>query len=104
MTNKDVSPVTLPSSQFLLYTTEDGRQRIEVRLQDETVWLSQAAMTELFQTTKQNVSLHLKNIFAEGELDREATVKEYLTVRQEGKRQVSRQIEFFSLEAIIAVG
>ncbi len=66
-------------SQFLLYQTEDGQTRIEVRLQDETVWLSQTAMTELFQTTKQNVSLHLKNIFAEGELETDRVVKEYLT-------------------------
>lgn len=70
-------------SRFLLYTTEDEKQRIEVRLEDETVWLTQSAIVELFQTTKQNVSLHLKNIYEEGELECVATVKEYLTVRLE---------------------
>ncbi len=72
-------------SQFLFYQTEDGLTRIEVRLQDETVWLSQAVMTELFQTTKQNISLHLKNIFAEGELEADRVVKEYLTTAADGK-------------------
>ncbi len=67
----------LSKSSIVLYQTEDGRQRIEVRLENETVWLTQAGIVELFQTTKQNISLHLKNIFEEGELDPEATVKEY---------------------------
>ena len=74
-------------SEFLLYRTEDGRTRIEVRLENQNVWLSQAAMADLFLNTKQNVSLHLQNIYDEGELTRESTVKEYLTVRIEGKRQ-----------------
>ncbi|MCK5545713.1 MAG: virulence RhuM family protein [Desulfobulbaceae bacterium] len=87
--------------QFLLYTTEDGRQRIEVRLQKETAWLSQAAMTELFQTTKQNISLHLKNIFAEGELEANRVVKEYLTTAADGKKY---RTKFYNLDAIIAVG
>lgn len=73
-------------SKFLLYQTEDGQTRIEVRLQDETVWLSQAAITELFQTTKQNISLHLKNIFAEGELEADRVVKEYLTTAADGRK------------------
>lgn len=88
-------------SQFLLYQTEDGQTRIEVRLQDETVWLSQTAMTELFRTTKQNISLHLKNIFAEGELETDRVVKEYLTTAADGKKY---QTKFYNLEAIIAVG
>ncbi len=91
-------------SDLLLYRTDDGRDRIEVRLQDETVWLSQAAMANLFETTKQNISLHLRNIFDEGELEEEATVKEYLTVRQEGRREVQRSVAHYNLEAIIAVG
>ena len=91
-------------SNIVLYQTEDGRQRIEVRLEGQTVWLTQAAMAELFQTTKQNVSLHLANIYDEGELSRGATVKEYLTVRAEGRRQVKRPLEHYNLEAIIAVG
>jgi len=69
--------------EFLLYQTDDGRTRIQVRMQGETVWLSQRDMVELFQTTKQNVSLHIQNIFDEGELSRAATVKEYLTVQRE---------------------
>jgi hypothetical protein len=75
-----------------------------VRLENETVWLTQQHMAELFQTTKQNVSLHLQNIYAAGELSREATVKESLTVRQEGARQVERTVEFYNLDAIISVG
>ncbi len=103
--SKNKSREKLPvKSEFLLYRTEDGQTRIEVRLENQTVWLTQAAMADLFQTTKQNVSLHLQNIYDEGELTREATVKEYLTVRTEGNRQVKRSVEFYSLEAIIAVG
>jgi hypothetical protein len=94
----------LPASHLLLYQTDDGRQRIEVRLEDETVWMSQVGMAELFQTTKQNISLHLKNIFEEGELAPEATVKEYLTVRTEGNRNIKRKIAHYNLEAIITVG
>mgnify|MGYP000923968142 CR=1 FL=1 len=71
-------------SQFLVYAAEDGRVKIEVRLEGETVWLTQQHMADLFQTTQQNVSLHLQNIYAEGELRREATHKEFLSVRQEG--------------------
>ena len=97
-------PASPPSTDLLLYRTEDGRDRIEVRLQDETVWLSQAQMAELFETTKQNISLHLRNIFDEGELDPARTIKDYLTVRSEGRRQVSRNVTHYRLEAIIAVG
>jgi len=93
-----------PSSEILFYQTEDGRNRIEVRLEDNTVWLSQSLMAELFQTTKQNISLHIQNIYAEGELVREGTVKEYLTVQQEGARRVSRSLEYYNLDVIISVG
>jgi len=100
-----VSPQNPPAgSEIILYQTEDGRTRLQVKLEDKTVWLTQAQMTELFQTTKQNVSLHIQNIFKEGELQRGATVKDSLTVRQEGKRQVSRPVEFYNLDLIIAVG
>ena len=68
------------SGEFLLYQTEDGRSQVEVRLEQDTVWLTQAQMAELFLSTKQNISLHIRNIFAEGELQPTATVKEYLTV------------------------
>ncbi len=91
-------------SQLILYQTKDGRTRLEVRMDKDTVWLSQNQMAELFQTTKQNVSLHVNNIFAEGELERAATVKEFLTVQQEGKRQVSRNVEHYNLDVIISVG
>ena len=73
-------------------------------MEDEKAWLSQNQMVQLFQTTKQNVSLHIQNLFAEGELDRAASVKEYLTVRQEGSRQVSRSVEHYNLDVIISVG
>jgi len=92
------------NSQIILYTTEDQKSRIEVRLEGETVWLTQIQLAELFQTTKQNISLHFQNIFEEGELSPKSTVKEYLTVQKEGKREVKRNIEFYNLDAIIAVG
>lgn len=101
MTDHDISQ---PGGEILLYQTEDGRTRLEVRLEQETVWLSQVQMAELFQTTKQNVSLHIKNLFQEGELERPATVKESLTVQKEGQRTVQRRVEFFSLDVIISVG
>ena len=91
-------------SDLILYQTEDGKTRIEVRLQDETVWLSQKLMAELFQTTPQNITIHLKNIFAERELDESATCKDFLQVQTEGGRQVERQQLFYNLDAIISVG
>lgn len=94
----------IPSSEILFYQTEDGRNRIEVRLEDETVWLTQATMAELFQTTPQNITLHLKNIYQEGELDEAATCKDFLQVQTEGPRQVQRSRRFYNLESIIAVG
>lgn len=93
-----------PESSIILYQTEDGRTRLEVRLDGGTVWLSQALMAELFQTTIQNISLHLKNIYEDRELEQAATLKEYLIVRQEGARQVRRQVEHYNLDAILAVG
>ncbi len=92
------------NSEMLLYQTEDGRTKIDVRLEDETVWLSQMQMVELFQTTKQNISLHIKNIYKEGELKESSTVKEYLTVQAEGKRDVQRAINIYNLDLIISVG
>jgi hypothetical protein len=92
------------NSEILLYQTEDGQTKIDVRIEEETVWLSQAQMVELFQTTKQNVSLHIKNIYEEGELDENSTVKDYLTVQTEGKREVQRNLKFYNLDVIISVG
>ena len=96
---------TLPTrSQILLYTTEDGKQRIEVSLDHDTVWLTQAMMAELYQTTPQNITMHLRAIYKDGELDKGATCKEYLQVQQEGKRQVGRSRKLYNLSAILAVG
>ncbi len=91
-------------SQFLIYQTEDGRIKIDVRFEDESVWLTQQMMADLFQTSKQNVSYHIKSIFEEGELFSEVTVKRILTVQQEGTRQVQRQLEYYNLDMIISVG
>ncbi len=93
-----------PNSEIVIYQTEDGQSRIEVRLQDETVWLTQNLMAELYQTTKQNISLHIQNIYDEGELAPEATVKKYLTVRREGSRTVRRLLDYYNLDMIISVG
>ena len=91
-------------SAILIYQSDSGDTRLEVRLQDETVWRSQNLMAELYQTAKQNVSLHIQNVYEEGELSPQATVKKYLTVRREGSRTVKRAIDYYSLDMIIAVG
>ena len=93
-----------PGSQFLVYQTEGGKLKIDVRFEGETVWLTQQHMAELFQTTKQNVSLHIQNIYEERELERGATVKESLTVQREGNRSVQRRVELYNLDVIISVG
>ena len=98
------SPTEPPASSLILYQTEDGRTRLECRLADATLWLTQAQMAELFQTTVQNIELHLRHLYAEAELAPEATIKSYLIVRQEGKRSVSRPIQHYSLPAVLAVG
>ncbi|BBB90705.1 MAG TPA: virulence RhuM family protein [Methylomusa anaerophila] len=91
-------------SDIIFYTAPDGAIRIEVVYQDETFWLTINRMAELFGTSKQNISHHLQNIYSENELDREATVKEILTVQMEGQREVSRKLEYYNLDAVIAVG
>lgn len=93
-----------PGGEIILYQTEDGRTRIECRFEDETVWLSQALLAELFQSTPQNITLHLKSIYSEGELLEAATCKPYLQVRTEGGRTVQRQVRHYNLDAILAVG
>lgn len=93
-----------PGGQFLVYQTQDGKLKIDVRFEGETVWLTQQHMAELFQTTQQNISQHLQNIYAEGELQLEATHKESLSVRQEGARSVRRRVDFYNLDAILSVG
>lgn len=91
-------------SDLILYTTEDGQSRIQLRADSQTVWLTQQEMAELFNATKQNVSLHLKNIFEDKELDEASTVKESLTVQMEGNRRVRRKVTLYNLDAILAVG
>jgi hypothetical protein len=93
-----------PNSSLVLYVTEDGRSRIECRFEGETIWLTQALIAELFETTPQNITLHMRAIYDAGELLESATCKEHLQVRSEGGRKVSRSLKHYSLEAIIAVG
>ena len=91
-------------NEIILYQTEDGQTKVEVRMEGETVWLSLNQLAELFQTTKQNISLHIKNIYSEAELQEAATVKEYLTVQKEGNRSVKRALDYYNLDLIISVG
>jgi len=92
------------NSQLIIYQTKSGETKLDVRFQDETVWLTQKLMAELFQTTPQNITIHLKNIFEEGELEEKATCKDFLQVQIEGKREVKRERQFYNLDAIISVG
>jgi hypothetical protein len=100
----DLIPSPAPGGEFLFYQTEDGRIRLQVRVQNETVWLSLNQMAELFQRDKSVVSRHINNVFEEGELRREETVAKSATVQTEGGKQVTREIEFFNLDVIISVG
>lgn len=92
------------TAEFLTFVSQNEGNSIEVRFEENTLWLTQQLIAELFGTTKQNVSLHIQNIIADGELAADATVKDFLTVRQEGDRQVSRTLEYYNLDMIIAVG
>jgi hypothetical protein len=92
------------TNQITIYETEDGKARIEVRFENENVWLPQKAIAELFDCSADNISLHLKNIYAEKELESKATTEEFSVVQKEGQREVKRNVTFYSLEAIIAVG
>ena len=92
------------NNKMILYKTEDGRTEIEVSLEGETVWLSQKQMAELFDCSVDNISLHLKNVYAEGELTEKATVEDFSIVQKEGNRAISRQIKAYNLDAIISVG
>ena len=90
--------------EIVIYTSEDGSVSLDTKLENETIWLTQDMMTKLFETTKQNISLHINNIYKDEELDKTSTVKDFLTVRKEGNRTVSRNIEYYNLDMIIAVG
>ena len=103
MTDDNIEPALAPAEtgQFLVYQAEDGKLKLDVRLQGETVWLTQQHMAELFQTSKQNISQHLKNIFAEGELVEDSVVKIFFTTASDGKKY---RTSFYNLDAIISVG
>ncbi|CEG12928.1 conserved hypothetical protein [groundwater metagenome] len=88
-------------SQIIIYQTEDGKTRVEVRFEQENVWLTQKLIAELFGTTKQNVSLHLQNIFKEKELNQDSAVKDFLTTASDGKKYITKM---YSLEAVVAIG
>ena len=94
----------LPQSSVILYQTEDGRTRVQCRFEDESVWLTQALIAELFQVTVPTVNEHLKGIYSEGEVQAGATIRKFRIVRREGARQINREIEHYSLPAILAVG
>jgi hypothetical protein len=91
-------------SELILYQTEDGRTRIEVRLQEETVWLSQKLMSDLFQKDVRTINEHIRNIYREGELVPESTIRNFRIVQTEGSRQVVRSIDHYNLDVIISVG
>jgi hypothetical protein len=99
-----MSETEQPGGEFILYTTEDGKTRVECRFEDETIWLTQALMAELFDRDVRTVNEHLKNLYAELELAPEATIRKFRIVREEGPRSVSRAIDHYNLEAILAVG
>lgn len=101
MSHEAINPT---SSQIVIYQTEDGSTKLDVRLENETVWLTQRSIAELFQTTSQNITLHLGNIYAEEELLEKATCKEFLQVQIEGRREIQRNQKFYNLDAIISVG
>ena len=96
--------VVRSEAEFLLYQSEDGRARVEVRFEGETAWLSLTQMADLFQRDKSVISRHIKNVFEEGELDAKATVAKSATVQREGAREVTREAEYFNLDLIISVG
>ena len=92
------------SNKIIIYNTEDGKLKINLKLEDGTVWLNQLQIAELFQTTKQNISKHIKAIFEDGELSEVSTVNYQLTVQKEGKREIERNIAFYNLDMILSVG
>ena len=101
MARNELSP---RGGEILIYQTVEGQTQIDVRLEGETLWLSQAGLAELYQTTVPNINIHIKNIYEEGELTQPATVKDYLIVQTEGGRQISRQVKHYNLDMIISVG
>lgn len=94
----------MDENKIIIYTSPDGHTKIDVKLEDETLWLTQAQMCELYQTSRTNVVEHIKHIYEEGELQEEATCRKFRQVRQEGGRTVSRSLPFYNLDMIIALG
>ena len=97
-------PYDINNSNVVVYCSDDNTLQLDVQISDETVWLTQQQMVALFDTTKPNVSMHIKNVYNEGELEEAATVKDFLTVQKEGGRQVSRRVRYYNLDVIISVG
>ena len=98
------TPDNSPSGEVLVYEAADGSVRVDVRLERDTVWLTQRQMAEVFETTPENILMHLKNVFGDRELEEFATTKEFLVVQSEGRRQVRRNLKHYNLDAIISVG
>lgn len=90
--------------EIIIYQSADGKNKLDVKLENETVWLSQSQLVDLYQTSKSNISEHIKNIFNERELTKEATVRKFRTVQNEGNRQVSREVDYYNLDMIISLG
>ena len=93
-----------PNSEMVVYVGDDGKPQIQARLQDENMWLTQVQLAQVFQTTRQNIGQHIKNIYEEKELDPSATIKKFFIVQTEGDREVSRTIEHYSLDMVLALG
>ncbi len=93
-----------PNSEIVVYVGDDDKPQIQARLQDENMWLTQVQLAQVFQTTRQNIGQHIKNIYEEKELDPSATIKKFFIVQTEGDRKVSRNIEHYSLGMVIALG
>lgn len=101
--DEHITPLA-PEGEFVLFRTKDGQFQVECRFESETLWLSQAAMSVLYQVTPQAITQHIKAIYAEGELIQSSTCKDYLQVQTEGKREINRQIRHYNLSVILAVG
>ena len=96
--------IEMLKNNIVIYTSKDGIVKVDTTLNDDTVWMNQSELAKLFATTKNNISLHMKNIFESGELEESSTVKDFLTVQKEGTREVKRMVTHYNLDAIIAVG
>ncbi len=104
MAEQENNKMDAAKGEIIFYTAPDGRARLQCRFENESIWLTQQMIAELFETSKQNISYHIQSIYNEKELLPQATVKEYLTVRFEGNRQVQRKLEYYNLDMIISVG